>query len=81
MRVTDPHAGLSKVLRGGTLFGGNVPREFAVPTAPQAGLNNCTASSHTLSPAEKEQAVPAPRRKSTQMSKNFRVLGATVSGA
>ena len=41
----------------GALFGGNVPREFAVPTAPQAGLNNRTARSHTLSPAEKKQEV------------------------
>ncbi len=31
--------------------------EFAVPPAPQAGLNNRTASSHTLSPAEKKQEV------------------------
>ncbi len=40
-------------------MGATCPREFAVPTAPQAGLNNRTASSHTLSPAEKKQAVPA----------------------
>ncbi len=41
-------------------MGAPCPRELAVPAAPQAGLNNRTAKSHTLSPAEKKQAVPAP---------------------
>ncbi len=33
--------------------------EFAVPPAPQAGLNNGIEGLQTLSPAKKEQAAPA----------------------
>ena len=42
-------------------MGATCPCEFAVPQAPQAGLNNRTGGSQTLCPAKRKQAVPAPR--------------------
>ncbi len=43
-------------------MGATRPRGFAVPAAPQAGLNNHIPRLQTLSPAKKKQAVPAPPR-------------------
>ncbi len=42
-------------------MGATCPRVFAVPAAPQAGLNNRVVGFQTLSPAKKKQAVPAPQ--------------------
>ncbi len=41
-------------------MGATRPRVWAVPAAPQAGLNNCIPRLPTLCPAERKQAAPAP---------------------
>ncbi len=42
-------------------MGATSPRVFALPTAPQAGLNNGFAGSQTLCPAKKKQQVTDPK--------------------
>ncbi len=41
-------------------MGATRPGVFAVPAAPQAGLNNRVVGFQTLSPAKKKQTVSAP---------------------